>query len=120
MDEYIPSSISSFGLSIAASVGAYSVALWTYRLWFGPLKDVPGPWYTKISDSWISLNALALRQCHKIDSLFNKYGPVVCLGPNKVGFLDAAATKIVYSRLPKDLYYQYLRQSGIDSSFTTL
>ena len=108
------------GIAVAGGGCAYALAVAFYRLHFGPLKDVPGPWYTKVSDLWLAANALALRRVHAIDAIFVKYGPVVRLGPNKIGFIDPEAKKIVYSRYPKDPYYNVFRVEGVETTFTTL
>jgi len=112
----------SYSTCVSAAAGAlvaYTTSVAIYRLFFSPLKDLPGPWYTKISNVWLSINELSLRQCRAIDDLFAKYGPVVQLGPNKVGFIDMTAAKNAYTRFPKDDYYLHLSMNGISTTFTT-
>ncbi|KAH7108039.1 cytochrome P450 [Auriculariales sp. MPI-PUGE-AT-0066] len=103
-----------------SALGAYVLTVSVYRIFFGPLKDIPGPWYTKISDTWLSAHSLAFHQCRAIDAVFAKYGPVVRLGPNKVGFLDADVAKTVYAKFPKDPFYLSLRMNGKDHAMTSL
>jgi len=110
-------------LAVGAAVGAvgvYVLSVGVYRLFFGPLKDIPGPWYTKVSDFWLNAHALAFHQCRAIDAVFQSYGPVVRLGPNKVGFIDANVAKTVYAKFPKEASYLSLRMSGKDHAMTTL
>ena len=112
-------SYSTCAASMAVAFTAYTSILSVYRLFLGPLRDIPGPWYTKISNFWISWNEMSLRQCRAIDDLFVKYGPVVRLGPNKVGFLDMGAAKGVYTRFPKDDSYLAFMVDGGHMTFTT-
>jgi hypothetical protein len=72
-----------------------------YQLLFSPLSGVPGPWYAAISDFWLITHVLRLQQCKILHTLFERYGPVVRVGPNKVVFCDANTTRTVYSRFDK-------------------
>lgn len=120
----VPQSLSLHALSstsaLLGAVGglaAYALATAVYRVFFGPLSHVPGPWYAKVTDAWLFPHTVRMRQVRAIDDAFKLHGPVVCLGPNKVAFLDVAANKTVYaSRFAKDKYYQSLRMSGKDHS----
>ncbi|KAH7099665.1 cytochrome P450 [Auriculariales sp. MPI-PUGE-AT-0066] len=105
---------------LVAGLGGLSfhlLAIAAYRAFFGPLKDLPGPWYTKISDFWLTLNELVLRQPLYIDGLFAQYGPIVRLGPKTVAFLDASAAKSVY-KFPKDAWYRAGQINRQDVSFS--
>ncbi|KZV88089.1 cytochrome P450 [Exidia glandulosa HHB12029] len=104
-----------------AGLAAYLVATAVYRVFFGPLAHVPGPWYAKATDAWLIPHTICMRQVRAIDELIKRYGSVVCIGPNKVIFIDPATNKIVYGgRFPKDKYYLSLRMSGKDHAMTTL
>ena len=81
-----------------------------YNLFLSPLSAIPGPWYAAVTDLWISSHVLCLRQCKTVQSLFDAYGPVVRIAPNKVAFCDASAMRSVYSvhKFDKSDYYKGL------------
>jgi len=89
-------------------IAAYVTALAIYNLLFSPLKHIPGPWYAAISNFWLMTHIVRLRQSPYIHSLFEQYGPVVRVGPNKVVFNDLASSRSVYSvhRFDKSTYYR--------------
>ncbi|KAH9002282.1 cytochrome P450 [Lactarius hatsudake] len=91
-------------------------------LCLSPLCDIPGPWYAAISDFWLTTHVLRLQQCRTIHALFEVYGPVVRVGPNKVVFNDISTTKNVYSLLKfdKSAYYKSLLTNDNDHAMTTL
>ena len=87
----------------------YCLCVATFRLFFSPLRSIPGPWYAAVSDLWHLSHVLRLRRCRGIDELFNKYGPIVRVAPNIVAFLDVKAMKVVYgtnARLSKSSMYK--------------
>jgi hypothetical protein len=81
-----------------------------YHLFLSPLSVIPGPWYAAISDFWLTTHVVRLQQCKTIQDLFETYGPVVRVGPNKVVFRDLQSTKSVYSmhKFDKSAYYKSL------------
>ncbi|KAH7099670.1 cytochrome P450 [Auriculariales sp. MPI-PUGE-AT-0066] len=113
-------SFASLFVAVLGGLGIHLVAIAIYRAFFGPLKNLPGPWYTKISDLWLTLNELAFRQALYIDDLFARYGPIVRLGPNTVAFIDANAAKVVYNKFPKHTWYRVAQINGHDVSISTL
>ena len=105
--------ISAFSTSLIILLSllvAYASIHAIYNLFLSPLSDIPGPWYAAISDFWLTTHTLRLRQCQYIHSLFEQYGPVVRVGPNKVMFNDLASSRSVYSvhRFDKSVYYKSL------------
>ena len=84
------------------------IALALYRIFFSPLSSLPGPWYAAISDLWIVTHIVRLQQCRTVQSLFEKYGPVVRIGPNKVAFRDITSMRSVYcvQKFDKSTYYK--------------
>ena len=96
-------------LAISLSV-SYFIGLALYRLFLSPLAAVPGPWYAAISDLWITSHVLRMQQCRTVQSLFEKYGPVVRIAPNKVVFCDATTMRSVYClhKFDKSPYYKSL------------
>ncbi|KAH9179522.1 cytochrome P450 [Lactarius sanguifluus] len=105
-----------------AFVALYFVLCAIYQLCLSPLCDIPGPWYAAISDFWLTTHVLRLQQCRTIHTLFEVYGPVVRVGPNKVVFNDLSTTKNVYSLLKfdKSAYYKSLLTNDNDHAMTTL
>jgi hypothetical protein len=81
-----------------------------YNLLFSPLSAIPGPWYAAVSDLWLTSHVLRLQQCKTIQKLFQVYGPVVRVGPNKVVFRDLTSMRSVYSvhKFDKSTYYKSL------------
>ncbi|KAI0068521.1 cytochrome P450 [Artomyces pyxidatus] len=110
-------------VTIAASLLAlYIILNAVYQLVLSPLSDIPGPWYAAISDFWLTTHVLRLQQCKTIHSLFETYGPVVRVGPNKVVFNDFLTTKGVYTihKFDKSTYYKSLLTNNNDHAMTTL
>ncbi|KAI0353715.1 cytochrome P450 [Trametes cingulata] len=116
------------GLDSAATVGLLSicVAYWIgtliYHLHFSPLSAIPGPWYAAISDTWLLFHAARLLQCDALHSAFQRYGPIVRVGPRRVVFCDYAAMKSVYcvKKMPKSIFYQALIADNHDHSMTSM
>jgi hypothetical protein len=81
-----------------------------YNLFLSPLSAIPGPWYAAVSDFWITTHVLRLRQCKVVQELFDSYGPVVRIGPNKVVFRDLSTMRSVYTvhKFDKSSYYKGL------------
>jgi hypothetical protein len=81
-----------------------------YKLTFSPLSHLPGPWYAAVSDFWLTTHVLRLQQCKTVQDLFDTYGPVVRVGPNKVVFRDISTMRNVYSvhKFDKSPYYKSL------------
>lgn len=95
----------------AACLLLFSVALRVfYLLVLSPLSAIPGPWYAAISELWLTSHVLRLQQCKTIENLFQKYGPVVRVGPNKIAFRDVSSMRNVYSvhKFDKSTYYKSL------------
>ncbi|KAF7366924.1 hypothetical protein MSAN_00951100 [Mycena sanguinolenta] len=93
-----------------------------HLLFFHPLSAIPGPWYAAVSSLWITSHVLRLEQCKTIHTLFQTYGPVVRIAPNKVVFCDLGAMKSVYStwKFDKSDYYKSLLTNENDHAMTTL
>lgn len=73
-----------------------------YRLFFHPLSKVPGPKLAAISNIWQGTHARNGATRRLGQSLHQKYGPIVRVGPNEVWFNSAAAYKKIYSTQPCD------------------
>ncbi|KZT38154.1 cytochrome P450 [Sistotremastrum suecicum HHB10207 ss-3] len=107
-------------------LGGFSILLFVaksiHSLLFSPLGHVPGPWYTSFTSLELAIHCLRFQKCEYIQGLFNKYGPVVRIGPNKVAFLDSDSVKIVYGtgRFNKSSWYKGVQICDQDHAMTTL
>ncbi|KIY46145.1 cytochrome P450 [Fistulina hepatica ATCC 64428] len=112
----------SISLAACVSFLVFILIRAIYQLFFSPLSAIPGPWYAAISDFWITTHVLRLQQCKVIQSLFEKYGPVVRIGPNKVVFCDLATSRSVYTlhKFDKSVYYKSLLTDNNDHAMSTL
>ncbi|KAI0074783.1 cytochrome P450 [Panus rudis PR-1116 ss-1] len=108
--------------SVALAVFVFCLGVAVYRLYFSPLAAVPGPWYAAVSDLWISTQVLRLEQCRVVQSLFDKYGPIVRIGPNKIAFCDVTTMRSVYSihKFDKSTVYKSLLTNNNEHAMTTL
>ena len=87
---------------------AYALSLALYRLFLSPLAGIPGPWYAAVSDLWLTSHALRMQQCRVVQQLFERYGPIVRVGPRKVAFCDVGTMRGVYCvhKFDKSAYYR--------------
>ncbi|KAI0940296.1 hypothetical protein AcV5_001443 [Taiwanofungus camphoratus] len=110
----LSAALSSFALYIIVSV--------VYNLVFSPLAALPGPWYAAISDFWLLTHVVRLRQCRAVQALFERYGPVVRVSPNKVVFCDVTTMRSVYcvQKFDKSKSYKSLLMNDNDHAMTTL
>ncbi|KAF9443296.1 cytochrome P450 [Macrolepiota fuliginosa MF-IS2] len=109
-------------LGLAAAVFTYILIRAIYNLFFSPLSAIPGPWYAAVSNLWLNIHVIRLRQCKTIQELFEAYGPVVRVGPNKIVFRDISTMRTVYSlhKFDKSTYYKSLLTNDNDHAMTTL
>ncbi|KAI0750628.1 cytochrome P450 [Daedaleopsis nitida] len=112
---------SLFVLALSALV-LYFCATSVYLLFFSPLAAIPGPWYAAISDFWLTTHVARLQQCMTVQALFERYGPVVRVGPNKVVFCDLTTMRSVYCvhKFDKSPFYKALLTNDNDHAMTTL
>ncbi|KAJ0379821.1 hypothetical protein COL26b_001973 [Colletotrichum chrysophilum] len=89
----------------------YSIGLLFYRLFFHPLRKIPGPWYAAAT-SWyefyydVVLDGQLVRQ---YPILHDKYGPVIRISPDRIHVSD-----------PSFFRDRYLKDSGFYQAFGTL
>lgn len=67
-----------------------------YRVFFHPLRKVPGPFPAKFTELWRARRYFLGNWHQDILDLHRKYGPVVRLSPNEVSFIDKDALLAVY------------------------
>ncbi|KAI0398014.1 cytochrome P450 [Xylariaceae sp. FL0594] len=94
----------------------YFILLISYRLFFHPLRHVPGPFLAKISDCYVgyyaikqSLHLATCRDCVR-------YGRVMRYGPNRLGITDIYKNP----RVTKSTLYLFSRNENEPFVFNTL
>lgn len=111
MATQIPLSSSWFSHSLIvvslSILTAYVVLRGIYQLFFSSLSVIPGPWYAAVSDLWLTSHVMRLEACTTIQNLFDAYGPVVRVGPNKVVFRDLNSMRNIYSVQKWDKFSWY-------------
>lgn len=68
-----------------------------YRAFFSPLSRIPGPLICRFTSLWIWYHSYAGREARLINSLHEKYGPVVRIGPTECVISDGAALNPIYN-----------------------
>ncbi|KAI0415028.1 cytochrome P450 [Xylaria grammica] len=113
--------------AIAAKYTAAIFLFWffvltTYRLFFHPLRNYPGPLFAKISDAYAGFFAVKMSLHLATYSDLKKYGPVVRHGPNKLVFNSATALRDIYNteKTNKSRTYLLTIASGKPSVFSML
>ncbi|CDO75198.1 hypothetical protein BN946_scf184794.g5 [Trametes cinnabarina] len=122
IDLPINMSASTLALTALSASFLYLCATFVYNLFFSPLSAIPGPWYAAVSDFWLTTHVARLQQCMTVQALFERYGPVVRVGPNKVVFCDLGTTRTVYciNKFDKSPFYKALLTNDNDHAMTTL
>lgn len=110
LDFSVSALCASAALATVSLIVAYIAFAIVYNLLLSPLSAIPGPWYAAVSDLWLTYHVLRLEQCKVIQQLFEQYGPIVRVGPNKVVFNDLSTMRSVYSvhKFDKSSYYKSL------------
>ncbi|EKG18598.1 Cytochrome P450 [Macrophomina phaseolina MS6] len=74
----------------------YTITTIIYRLFFHPLRKVPGPFLAKFTELWRTGKYFAGDWHDEILKLHRQYGPIVRLSPNEVSFVDKDALVQIY------------------------
>ena len=108
--------LSALFSKICTYAALYFLCKALYQLFLSPLRHIPGPWYAAVSDLWITSHNFRLRQSRAVQSLFEVYGPIVRVAPNKVAYRDAPTNKRIYnnSKFPKSIFYKALLTNDND------
>ncbi|KAF3396481.1 Pisatin demethylase [Penicillium rolfsii] len=100
---------------------ALQLLLWVGRALFSPLRDIPGPFWTRFTSLWY-FNRVYHGQFEQDNiKLHQKYGPVVRVAPNQYSISDISAIKTVYgagSQFPKSAWYDGWRHPKLWTLFT--
>ncbi|KAK7705638.1 hypothetical protein SLS64_008007 [Diaporthe eres] len=105
--------------------GFISVATFLY-LWVrsrhDPISNLPGTWLSRWTNIEFLVEFVRGKQPKYIHSLFQKYGPVVRVGPREVCFCDASAFRQIYNTketFVKSPLYETITDSPAPSIFST-
>ncbi|KAJ7277757.1 cytochrome P450 [Mycena rebaudengoi] len=114
----IPNHASNDGDPLRFPVFFY-MGIHIYSAVSSPLSGVPGPWYAIISDAWFNSHFLRYNQAQAFHKLFQRYGPVVRVGPEKIVFCDLDSMRNVYNiqRFEKSPMYSNFKIEGVDQRF---
>jgi hypothetical protein len=74
-----------------------------YRIFFHPLRSVPGPWLNKISEFPAAFNLLRGNQHIYYMRLHRDYGSVVRVSPSEVSFISTEAREEIYGHRVRDI-----------------
>lgn len=99
-------------LLAAFAVGLYASII-TYRIFFHPLRNIPGPRLAAVSKFWHSFKLLNLQNQKLLTELHEKYGDIVRTGPNEVVVMRAEAVPAVHgpgSKCRKAPWYDMLQK----------
>ncbi|KZV94364.1 cytochrome P450 [Exidia glandulosa HHB12029] len=97
------------------------VARAVYNAFFSPLASIPGPPVAAVSNIWFEWNALRLRRTMAVHEAFERYGPLVRIGPNKLAVANAEEVREIYRshKFRKSAWYDAIRFGGIHNSIST-
>lgn len=86
-----------------------------------PLRHIPGPWYSNITNLALKRAVIGGRRIFYIDSLHQQYGAVVRISPTEVAVSDVEGFKQIHavsSKSTKDAWYEKLTNFPHHSVFT--
>lgn len=67
-----------------------------YRIFFSPLRNVPGPLIARVSWLWLAYHGWLGDECSVVRDLHRKYGTLVRVAPNDVDIADGEALWPIY------------------------
>ncbi|KAF2724387.1 putative cytochrome P450 [Polychaeton citri CBS 116435] len=94
-----------------------------YNTFFGPLSKIPGPFYTRITNLELKWATLQGRKMYYLDSLHQKYGPIVRISPDEASVVDLAATREIHKitgGFKKTPWYKAFTNYGTNNMFTMI
>lgn len=100
-------------LALLLSYGPYAVAVFllfhlVYFRWFHPLAKFPGPFWASQTNAWKAYQLWTRRMPVTLQSLHERYGPVIRIGPNDLNFASEDASATIYKSgrtMPKSSFY---------------
>lgn len=67
-----------------------------YSFKINPLKNIPGPWWSRFTRLPLRLQIIQGRRIYYIDELHAKYGPYVRIAPNEIAVSDVEAISHIH------------------------
>lgn len=110
------------GLPVASMVILGLAYAWLLFRRHERLRQVPGPWLSKISNLHLAFYDLSYRRNDEIHKWHQLYGPVVCIAPGQVSVATLEATKEIYGatqRWAKSDYFDNFMGYNMRSVFAT-
>ncbi|ETN45628.1 uncharacterized protein HMPREF1541_09460 [Cyphellophora europaea CBS 101466] len=117
-------SVGSLWTAGASLLLAYLLALSSWRLYFCPQREIPGPTFAKLT-YWYEFYYDVVLGCQyiwKIRELHEQYGPIVRINPEEVHIQDADFYDQVYtgSTRKRNKWSFFTKQSGVpQATFAT-
>ncbi|KAI0177755.1 benzoate 4-monooxygenase cytochrome P450 [Pestalotiopsis sp. NC0098] len=97
----------SYSQVIASFIAAAFVASFIYRIFFSPIRHVPGPFPAKFTRLWHIYTILAGKQNLKLVELHKKHGHFVRISHDEVSVSHPNAIKALYlNPIPKGNWYR--------------
>jgi cytochrome P450 len=94
-----------------------------YIAYTSPTRHIPGPWHTRFTHYRLKRAVVTGQRIFYIDSLHNKYGPIVRLSPYEVGVSDLQSFKEIHkigTKYLKSPWYQRLTNFPKPGVFTMI
>lgn len=63
---------------------------------FHPLAQIPGPYLPRLSSLWLIYHSWAGDEASTVHALHQRYGSIVCIGPNAADIADGEALRTIY------------------------
>lgn len=79
------------------TLAAYILLETIYNLFFHPLRNIPGPFFAKLGQSWRNYKYFRGTWHDDCLKLHNQYGNVVRIAPNEISFVDEQGLESLYS-----------------------
>lgn len=96
LTDFSPFTPSSLILTLATLLSLYIAYYATWLLFFDPLRHIPGPFHTRISSIWLSIQCRLYRRSRKVHELHEKYGDIVRIASNHVSINRPEAIQEIY------------------------
>ena len=119
---YMPTASMSWTL-LPFVVVSWIVVRCIYRIFFHPLRHIPGPLHTKCSSLWLLFHQYIGDPSTATHRLHDVYGPVVRIAPNDVDLAKNDALGPIYVEqggFEKSEYYRKYDVNGHSTIFSTL
>ncbi|KAJ2481865.1 hypothetical protein IWW56_001481 [Coemansia sp. RSA 2131] len=102
------------------SLAIYACTSLFHAFFVSSLRHIPGPWYTKFTGIVRKYHAWRHKEHHYFIQLFERYGPIVRVGPTKVGVGEITMFRKMMSshEMPKSQMYTDFSAVG-ENIFTT-